>query len=198
MRWSPRLAAETMPIQAENPGSINAPGSERQKRRSLLGRAFRGIGWLSSGPVDWAGLRGISRSASLIRNLSATLRTGSRRDLRFRTGGDGGFDLNSTAFLYGISVPELERHLKARRRQTALIAYATFALACFFLTAWVCEALSSPWTATRIALALEFLPFCALFFLLAFYHALLNFQIRIGRTASWREYLATSAPFWPR
>jgi len=64
--------------------------------------------------------------------------------------------------------------------------------------AWVCEALSSPWTAARIALALEFFPFCALFFLLAFYHALLNFQIRIGCAASWREYLATSAPFWPR
>jgi hypothetical protein len=187
-----------MPLRLVSPESNNAPGSERQKRSSLFGRAFRSIGWLCSGPVHWAGLRGISRSASLIRDLSATVRSGSRRDRHFRTSGDGGFDLNSTAFLYGISVPELERRLKVRRRQTALIAYATFALACIFLTAWVCEALSSPWTAARIALALEFLPFCALFFLLAFYHALLNFQIRIGRTASWREYLATSAPFWPQ
>jgi glucan phosphoethanolaminetransferase (alkaline phosphatase superfamily) len=95
-------------------------------------------------------------------------------------------------------VPELERRLKIRRRQTALIAYATFVLASIFLAAWVCEALSSPWTAARVALALEFLPFCALFFLLAFYNALLNFQIRIGRAASWREFLATSEPFWPR
>jgi hypothetical protein len=187
-----------MPIQVENLGSTNAPGSGRQKRRSLFGRVFRSIGWLCSGPVDWAGLSRLSRSASLIRDLSATVRSGSRRDRRFRTSGDGGFDLDSTAFLYGISVPELERRLKVRRRQTALIAYATFALACIFLMAWVCEALSSPWTAARIALALEFLPFCALFFLLAFYHALLNFQIRIGCAASWREYLATSAPFWPR
>jgi hypothetical protein len=46
-------------------------------------------------------------------------------------------------------------------------------------------------------MALEFLPFCALFYLLAFYNALLNFQMRIGRAASWREYLATSEPFWP-
>ena len=187
-----------MPIQLQKPGSNSASSSERQKRRSLLGRAFRSIGWLCSGPVHWAGLRAISRSAALIRDLSAAGRPGSRRDRRFRTSGDGDFDLNSTAFLYGISVPELERRLKARRRQTALIAYAAFALACIFLTAWVCEALASPWTAARITLALEFLPFCALFFLLAFYNALLNFQIRIGRAASWREYLATSAPFWPR
>jgi hypothetical protein len=100
--------------------------------------------------------------------------------------------------LHGISLFELERRLKVRRRQTARIAYATFALGCIFLTAWICEALLSPWTAMRVVLAVEFLPFCALFFLLAFYNALLNFQIRIGRTASWREYLSTKEPFLPR
>jgi hypothetical protein len=93
---------------------------------------------------------------------------------------------------------ELERRLVVRRRQTARIAYATFALGCFFFVAWVGEAFSAPWTAGRMVLALEFLPFWALFFLLAFYNALLNFQIRIGRTASWCEYLATGEPFWPR
>lgn len=164
----------------------------------LLGRAFRGIGWLCTGPVDWVGLRGISRGASLVRDLSVTLRSGTQRDSRFRTSEDGGFDLEATAFLQGISVFQLERRLRVRRRQTARIAYATFALGCIFLTAWVCEALSSPWTAGRVLLALEFLPFCALFFLLAFYNALLNFQMRIGRTASWREYVTTNEPFWPR
>jgi len=156
------------------------------------------MGWLFGGPVDWTGRRGISRGASFIRDLSVTLRSGSRRDPRFRTSEAGGFDLEATAFLHGISVFELESRLRVRRRQTARIAYATLALGFIFLTAWLCEALSSPWTAGRIALALDFLPFCALFFLLGFYNALLNFQIRIGRTASWREYLATSEPFWPR
>jgi len=169
-----------------------------EKRRSPLRRMFRGIGWLSAGPVDWTGRRGISRGASFIRDLVVALRFGSRRDPRFRTSEDGGFDVEATAFLHGISVFELQRRLAVRRRQTARIAYATFALGCIFLTAWVCEALSSPWTAGRIVLALEFLPFCALFFLLAFYNALLNFQLRIGRAASWREYLATREPFCPR
>ena len=187
-----------MPIQLQKPGSNSASSSERQKRRSLLGRAFRSIGWLCSGPVHWAGLRGISRTASFIRDLCATVRSGSQRDGRFRTSGDACFDLTATAFSYGISVPELERRLKVRRRQTALIAYATFALGCIFLTAWICEALVSPWTAMRVVLALEFLPFCALFLLLAFYNALLNFQIRVGRSAGWREYLSTDKSFWPR
>ena len=39
---------------------------------------------------------------------SAAVRSGSRRDRQFRTSEDGGFDLGSTAFLYGISVFELE------------------------------------------------------------------------------------------
>ena len=75
---------------------------------------------------------------------------------------------------------------------------ATFALGSIFLTAWICEALVSPWTAMRVVLALEFLPFCALFFLLAFYNALLNSQIRVGHSAGWREYLSTDKSFWPR
>ena len=185
-------------MRLENPRYESSTGSAHQRRRSLLGRAFGSIGWLCSGPVHWAGLSRHSRNASLICDLSATVRSGSRRDRRFRTSVDGGFDLDSTAFLHGISLFELERRLKVRRRQTARIAYATFALGCIFLTAWICEALLSPWTAMRVVLAVEFLPFCALFFLLAFYNALLNFQIRIGRTASWREYLSTKEPFLPR
>ena len=187
-----------MPIEHGGRKTINRAGSTSGKRRSLLRRMFRGIGWLSAGPVDWTGRRGISRGASFIRDLVVALRFGSHRDPRFRTSEDGGFDLEATAFLHGISVFELKRRLVARRRQTARIAYATFALGCIFLTGWVCEALSSPWTVGRIVLALEFLPFCALFFLLSFNNALLNFQIRTGRAASWREYLATREPFCPR
>jgi hypothetical protein len=153
---------------------------------------------LFAGPVDWVGLRGISRGASFIRDLSVTLRSASHRNRRFRTSDDGGVDFEATGFLQGTSVSQVERRLRVRRRQTARIAYATFALGCIFSAAWAYEALSSPWTAERIALALEFLPFCALFFLMVFYNALLNFQIRICRTASWREYLVTREPFWPR
>jgi hypothetical protein len=187
-----------MPFEREAPGTCHGAGSTSDKRRSLFGRVFRGIGWLSAGPVDWVGLRGISRGASFIGNLTVTLRAGAQRDPRFRASECGGYDPEATAFLHGISLFELERRLKVRRRQTARIAYATFALGCIFLTAWICEALLSPWTAMRVVLAVEFLPFCALFFLLAFYNALLNFQIRIGRTASWREYLSTKEPFLPR
>jgi hypothetical protein len=167
-------------------------------RRSIFGKTIRGAGRLAATPFLWIGPQRIVRSASLIGELAGAIRTGSRRDPRFKTEEDGEFDQAATAFSYGMSVMELEVRLARRRRQTARIAYVTFALALLFLVAWIWRALSSPWTVTRIGSALEFLPFCVLFFLLAFYNALLNFQIRIRRAASWREYLTTDQPFWPR
>src|SRR6516162_11119861 len=130
-----------MLVEREGPGSGNAVGSKSQKRRTLFGRALRGVGWLFAGPVDWVGLRGISRGASFIRDLSVTLRSGARRHPRFPASEDGGYDLEATAFLCGISLFQLQRRLQLRQRQTARIAYATFALGCIFLTAWICEAL---------------------------------------------------------
>jgi hypothetical protein len=178
--------------------SDNTAGASHVRWRLVLGRLIRGIGWVATGPLDWAGRRSISRSAGYIRGLSASLGSRLHRDGRFRTTADGSFDLEATAFLYGIGVHELRGRLWVRRRQTARIAYAMFALGCLFLTGWVWQALAVPWTGARLVMALEFLPFCVLFFLMAFYNALLNFQLRIGRTAGWREYLMTSEPFWPR
>ena len=186
-----------MRSQLEHQHWSKAPGAAEQQRSSLFRRMFRGLGWLSAGPVEWAGLRGISRSASLIGELAATMRSASRRDRDVGANREGGPDLNA-ASCDGLSAAELERYWKVRRRQTALTAYASFAVGCLFLLAWVYEASSLPWIVARLVLALKILPFCALFFLLAFYHALLNFQIRVGRLASWREYLLCSEPIWPR
>ena len=187
-----------MRSQLEHQHWSKVPGVKGQQRPSLFRRMSRDLGWLSAGPADWAGLRGISRSASLIGELAATMRSASRRDRNFGANREGGVDLNATALCDSLSAAERERYWKVRRRQTALTVYATFALGCLFLLAWVYEASSLPWIAARLVLALKSLPFCALFFLLAFYHALLNFQIRIGHLASWREYLLCSEPFWPR
>ena len=165
--------------------------------RSLFGKLFHGTGWLLATPFVWSGFDRIKRSWSLIGDLFGLLRTGPGRDNRFKTQGQSAFDVEATAFSYGIPVDQLEARLAARRHQTARIAYAALALGGLFLLGWVWHALSSPWTVTRITSALYFLPFCAVFFLVAFYNGLLNYQIRSGRLASWREYLSTSEPFWP-
>jgi hypothetical protein len=111
---------------------------------------------------------------------------------------DRTFDLRATAFSRGMTESALLHRLDDRRRQTARIAYGTFTLACLFLIGWLHAALHSPLALSRIMLALDFLPFCALFFLIAFYNALINFQIRSGRRATWREYLLADCGFLPQ
>jgi hypothetical protein len=172
--------------------------STSSKKLGLFRRVFRGMGWLSAAPADWLGATHVRRGASAIRLLAGKLRAPAARDRRFKTEPGGGFDLQATAFSYGMSVVELEERLSLRRRQTATAAYATFALAVCFLLGWIHQALHTELTASRLALALYFLPFCLLFFLIAFYNALLNFQIRTRRTAGWREYLTTEKAFLPQ
>jgi hypothetical protein len=44
---------------------------------------------------------------------------------------------------------------------------------------------------------LEFIPFCAIFFLVAFRNAHVNWQLRIGHLGSPAAYLRSPEPFWP-
>jgi hypothetical protein len=186
-----------MTVSLGNAHSSEPPPADRKQRRSFFGKIFRGTGWLAAGPVDWAGTRRIRRGWSFIGDLVHILRLGPSPDNRFKTEDRGVFDMRATAFSYGMSVPELKARLRSRRLQTARIAYAASALAWLFMCGWIWHALASPLTAMRVTSALYFLPFCALFFLIAFHNALLNFQIRTGRLANWREYLATTEKFWP-
>ena len=180
---------------AESP---REPAEETPPRRSLFGKFFHATGWLMATPFAWSGAGRIKRGWSLIGDLFGLLRVGPARDNRFKTERNSAFDLQATAFSYGMAVHQLEARLEARRLQTARIAYAALALGGFFLAGWIWHALSSPWTATRLTSALCFLPFCVVSFLLAFYNALLNYQIRSGRLANWRDYLTTPDGFWPK
>jgi hypothetical protein len=164
--------------------SREVPAAPR-KRRSIFGKAFRGIYWLGSTPVQWLGTKNIREGATLIADLASRVRGWPRRDRRFRTEKQGDFDLRATAFSYGITVAELERRLSRRRRLV-------------FFVAWLLQVLAADGAGRRLLLAVDFLPFCLLFMLLAFYQALVNFQIRMERTASWRDYLMTDCGFWPR
>ena len=186
-----------MPLPLGDPGPVRDPGPPPPSR-PFVRKVVRAARWLVPGPWVWFGGPRIMRGGRLIHGYVDALSPPKRRDRRFKTEEDGRFDLGATAMWHGVSDVELRRRLFARRRQTARLAYATFVVGALFLLAWLWRALSSPMTLVRMMSALEFLPFCLLFFLLSFYNALLNFQIRMGHTAGWREYLSTSEPFWPQ
>lgn len=180
------------------PPRSNSPSDRGRRPRSWFSTTLRGFAWLSGAPADWMGWRTISAGAALLGRLYQKTRGSERRDSRFKTAGGRVFDAPGTAFAYGINVQEFERRLGARRRQTATLAYVMFALACFFVLAWVHVALRTASGGGRLVLLLQFLPFCVLFYLMSFYQALINFQIRTRRTAGWHAYLTTEDGFLPR
>jgi hypothetical protein len=185
----------------EAAGGRPSPDDElprQRRRRSWFRRTLNGVGWLSQAPADWMAWKTIQGGAATLGRLYQRTRVERKRDRRFKTKADRVFDLAGTAFAYGITIEELERRLGVRRRQTATLSYGSFGLACLFLLAWVCVALRTVSGGGRIILLLQFLPFCALFYLMSFDQALLNFQIRTGRAAGWRDYLSTEEGFLPR
>ena len=171
---------------------------EPRRRRSIFAKLWGGVRWFGSTPALWLGTKNIRQGATLIGELASRVRARPRRDARFRTEKRGVFDLRATAFSYGITVAELERRLSARRRQTALTAYGLAGLGLLFFGVWLIQVLAAEDSGARLLLTIDFLPLCLLFALLAFYQALINFQIRAGRAASWREYLTIDSGFWPR
>ena len=182
----------------KEPPHAFSTGALEPKRRSIFRTFFRGVGWLGSSPIHWLGVKSIRQGASFIGDIADRARARSSRDPRFKTAEAGTFDLPATAFSIGLTVAELEARLLARRRQTAVTSYVLGVLAAVLLLVWFSKVVAIPIAMGRLVLAIDFLPLCLLFVLLAFYQALVNFQIRVGRTAGWREYLTTENGFWPR
>ena len=175
-------------------GTTGAP----PKKGGIFRRTYRGAKWLAASPVHWMGVKSIRQGASFIGDLSARARARPVRDPRFKTENEGDFDLRATAFSMGMTVGQLEQRLADRRRQTAMMSYLLGVLGLVAFAGWFIKVISTPMAAGRLLLAVNFLPLGVLFMLLGFYQALVNYQIRTGRTADWREYLMTDQGFWPR
>jgi len=111
---------------------------------------------------------------------------------------EGKLDKAATAFVYELSETELEKFLSLRRRQTARMAYYAFGLGCISVIAWLLRLLDLDATGQRSMAALQFAPFCLVFFLTAFKQAHVNWQLRTGLLGSAGDYLRSAEPFWPR
>ena len=127
------------------PLSSGSPSPEPPKRRrGVFRKTLRGARWLLGGGSDWAGVTSIRRGATLINDLVHVSRSETSARERVFVDEDRTLDLRATAFSQGITEDALVRRLEERRRQTARIAYGTFALACLFLIGWVHAALDTP------------------------------------------------------
>jgi hypothetical protein len=174
---------------------LDAPA---QPNSSFLRRVWRRTRFVAGGPIAAIGTDEISQGARFIQKLGDVIRAGPVGDARPQREPDGAIDMVATALVYGITVEALFRRMQNGQRQTARAAYAAFGLGTAMLLVWVYEALHMTMAASRIIAAVEFVPVCLLFFLLAFKGAWMNWQIRTRQLGSAAEYLRTNAPFLPR
>jgi len=186
-----------MTHEASRPIELAALRPAAAKRGRFSRAVLAGPRWFWSRTKEAGGLDDIRQNGRLIRELSAILRQGPAGPPRIYAGADQHLDLVATAVSHGLSVASLEERMIQRRRQTTRMAYLAFAGGWLILAWWLWQALSTPWSAGRMILGLEFIPFCAVFFLLAFKNAWQNWQLRTGRLGSAMDYVTTAEPFWP-
>jgi hypothetical protein len=175
------------------------PGNKEEKTQRKPGPIRRTAGRLLNfmiTPVKSFPGEEVVKGGRLIGGLVESVKRRPRRRGGFRFHEDGSFDLVATAFLFGMNVHELEIRLDEKRRQSARNAYLCFGLGWVSFGAWLWRAATMPWTVGHILPAVEFAPFCLIFFLVAFQCGLLNYQIRRRRSASAWDYL-TAEVFWP-
>lgn len=170
----------------------------------MVGRTWRGA--KAAVRISFAGAFAsfpaaeIRENARVIQLLFNQVRSGpeeNNRNRSFRTE-DGRIDLAATSFNLAMSEAKLEMRIRARRRQTALLSYGSFALGCAFVVLWVVRGVTSGLSGPHLIGALQFTPFVAIFFLVAFRNAHINWQLRTGLSGSAADYLRSPEPFLPR
>ncbi len=175
-----------------------------QVRPSFVGRTWRGakaaVRMSFSGTFAAFPAAAIRENARVIRLLFNQVRSGpeeNNRNRSFRTE-NGRIALAATPFNLAMSDATLEMRIRARRRQTALLSYGSFVLGCAFVALWVIRGVTSGLSGPHLLGALQFTPFVAIFFLVAFKNAHINWQLRTGVLGSAADYLRSPEPFLPR
>ena len=163
-----------------------------KKQRGLWGM----LGSVLRGPVDAFNPRQVAEGAQTIGRLMEVIKAGPQADPRIRVVDDRSLDIAATAFLAGASQAEIHRQLWNRRRQSAISTYCYLAGGVGFLALWTFEALLQPSYAS-LPYILGLIGLCGVFFLSAFYNALINWQARTLRLGTAREFLATDDSWWP-
>ena len=149
-------------------------------------------------PLSAFPVQAIRDNANLIRDLLHRIGRHAPPEPRvFRTE-DGRLDLAATSFMLGLSAHAMQDRIVRRRRETARLAYLSFAVGWVFVVLWVWRGLVSGLGGVHLLGALQFIPFCAVFFLVAFKSAHANWQLRTGRLGSVGDYLRSPEPFWPK
>ena len=167
------------------------------RRSHFLGSVWRGAKSTVRAPFTAFPGRQIVENGRLIGFLYGRIRVGRPSETRVFRAEDGSIDMTATSFTLGLSMDRLRARMAQRRRQTARLAYLSFGLGVVFFVMWLYRAWAWNFEGSRMLAAIQFVPFCAVFFLVAFKNAHANWQLRTGYLGSASEYIHSSEPFWP-
>lgn len=202
MELLPKFRLRPSPRPGEAPGPSPRPGTAAPETgarpRTVRNRLWRGAKLVLTAPVAALSVDRIVRGGRLIGGLVSDLRRGPPPPRPIPRRNDGRLDRMAAAFMLGLTERQMEGFLARRRRQTALLAYLAFAMGWLCVIAWLVRLLDLDRTGQRLWVALQFAPFCLVFFLAALQQAHANWQLRTGLLGSVGDYLRTTEAFWPR
>ncbi len=174
-------------------GKNTKDAPDKPKRRTL----WRGVRFVMSAPVACFGVKQIRENAGYIGDLVQMIRTGPVTDSRVRLSKGRSLDVLSIAWDARVSPSEIERQLDNRRKQSARSTLCYFTGAVLFLMVGFYHAAAALPAAPSLSYVVGMGAICSCFFLLAFYHALVNWQIRTRRLGTAREFLHADESWWP-
>ena len=169
----------------------------KAKRRAWWVLLWRGPQFLIDLLIASSCARHIVANGRLIEALARDVGAGPRCDAQVYLLGDGRLDIIAMAIALRVGPDEIERGLAKRRQQTARDAKWCFFGAIWFLVLWLFETLRSLANFASLGYILALVGTCAVFTVIAFHNALINWQIRTRRLGTVREFLNTRDSWWP-
>ena len=148
-------------------------------------------------PIACFGYRQIADNAELIGGLARTIRAGPGADPRVHLGSDRTLDVAAMAWEAQVPQAEIERQLGNRRRQTARSTLCYLAGATVFMVLGFYHAATTLPASPSLSYVAAMTAICCCFLALAFYNALVNWQVRTRRLGTAREFLHAEESWWP-
>ena len=159
------------------------------------------VGWgvrkTLGAPIACIGVEQIAENARLIRRLAQTIRTGPGPDPMVRVKPDRTLDVAVMSWEAQVPVTEIERLLANRRRQSRQATWSYLAGGTVFVVLGFIHAASLLPALPTLLYALSTAAICCCFFLMAFYNALINWQVRTRRLGTAHEFLDTDETWRP-
>ncbi|AXN01801.1 MULTISPECIES: hypothetical protein [Acetobacter] len=169
---------------------------------------------ITGSPVEAVGWRRIISNFNVIRLLWTILKLSARPNPEETVNGKGQEILDSPAQadVVGRQLPSIRQavsysHLSdqdlalvimRRQKETFIRAYSAGLIATVLFGLWALEMIFFPWTGNRLLASIAFLPFLALLGSVSLWNCSLNWQLRTGQIATFRQFMDRADSIFPR